>query len=93
MKEEQPKKAVAEVEYWDNKGTYAKISADREIRTQEVLKTCKVVPVRPAQDPSRKLADRIATYHNLRKMRTDYKNYVKKYGQPEFSVPSEISGN
>lgn len=49
------------------------------------------VPIRPPQDPTKKLKERLNTYCNVRKMRTDYKNYVRKYGQPPFEVPSTIS--
>jgi hypothetical protein len=49
------------------------------------------VPLRKStKDPAQKLKERLDTYHNVRKMRTDYKNYVKIYGTPEFGVPEEI---
>lgn len=48
------------------------------------------VPVRTQKDPTEKLKERMNTYHNLRKMQTDYKNYVKRYGNPSFYVPEEI---
>lgn len=48
------------------------------------------VPKRPKKDPSEKLKERLNTYRNVRKMRTDYKNYVKWYGTPSFEVPAEI---
>lgn len=48
------------------------------------------VPVRLPKDPTEKLKERMNTYHNLRKMQTDYKNYVKRYGNPSFYVPEEI---
>jgi hypothetical protein len=44
------------------------------------------VPKRPPKkNPVEKLKERLATYHNLHKMRTDYKNYVRWYGEPSFS--------
>jgi hypothetical protein len=45
------------------------------------------VPKRPPKkNPEEKLKERLETYHNLRKMRTDYKNYVRWYGEPSSSV-------
>ena len=44
------------------------------------------VPRQAPKDPAKKLKDRLDTYHNLRKMKTDYKNYIRKYGEPPFSV-------
>lgn len=49
------------------------------------------VPSRKPKDPSEKLKERLNTYHNVRKMRTDYKNYVRWYGVPSFDVPNEIT--
>jgi hypothetical protein len=49
------------------------------------------VPVRPTKNPEEKLKERLASYHNVRKMRTDYKNYVRWYGKPSFDVPVEIT--
>lgn len=51
------------------------------------------VPRRPIKDPVEKLKERLNTYRNLRKMRTDYKNYVHKYGTPNFYVPDELWRN
>lgn len=49
------------------------------------------VPRIPVKDPAEKLKERLATYHNVRKMRTDYKNYVRWYGTPSsLTVPEEI---
>ena len=92
MKEEAPK-VVAVIEYWDRKGAYEKITNIRDSRTQAALEKCTVVPMRPPQNPLSKLQDRLNTYHNIRHMRTDYKNYVRKYGTPQIEVPSEISEN
>jgi hypothetical protein len=51
------------------------------------------VPKRlPKKSPEEKLKERLSTYHNVRKMRTDYKNYIRKYGEPSsVSVPVEIA--
>lgn len=48
------------------------------------------VPARPQKDPAEKLKERLATYKNVRKMKTDYKNYVHTYGTPTFYVPEEL---
>jgi hypothetical protein len=48
------------------------------------------VPRRPQKNPEDKLKERLNTYHNVRKMRTDYKNYVRWYGKPSFDVPEKI---
>ena len=92
-KDEETPKVVEVVENWDRKGTYNKMMADRERKIQAALSKCTVVPMRSHQDPHIKLLERVSTYKNVRKMKTDYKNYVRKYGQPEFCVPSEIGGN
>lgn len=42
------------------------------------------------KDPTEKLKERLNTYKNVRKMKTEYKNYVKKYGTPSFYVPEEL---
>lgn len=49
------------------------------------------VPHRKPKDSSEKLKERLNTYHNVRKMKTDYKNYVRWYGVPSFDVPNEIT--
>ena len=49
------------------------------------------VPRRPQKNPEDKLKERLDTYHNVRKMKTDYKNYVRWYGKPSFEVPEKIS--
>lgn len=60
------------------------------VTRQKIMEMSVKVPLKPPQDPSKKLKERLATYHNVQKMRTDYKNYVRKYGKPSFSVPLEI---
>jgi hypothetical protein len=53
------------------------------------------VPKRPPKkSPEEKLRERLATYHNVRKMRTDYKNYVRWYGEPPKDIIiSDFNGN
>lgn len=56
----------------------------------KITDTLVKVPVKPPRDPAEKLKERLATYHNTKKMRTDYKNYVRWYGTPSFDVPDDI---
>jgi hypothetical protein len=58
-------------------------------RQQNMEKSLHVV-VRPSKCPHEKLKERLNTYKNVRKMKTDYKNYVKRYGTPSFYVPEEL---
>jgi hypothetical protein len=60
---------------------------------QKIMESCVKIPVRPSKDPAEKLKERLNTYKNVRKMRTDYKNYVRWYGVPpsSISVPVEVS--
>lgn len=68
-----------------------KVNEDNYITRQKIMENCSVhVPVRPQKDPTEKLKERMNTYSNLRKMRTDYKNYVKRYGTPPFYVPEKL---
>lgn len=67
-----------------------KFNQDNYIARQKIMETSKHVPVRTQKDPTEKLKERMNTYKNLRKMQTDYKNYVKRYGNPSFYVPEEI---
>lgn len=87
MKKEEEKPATVEVEYFNKNEQYAKIQASMERQRNAAMERSVLVKVKPPQDPLEKLKRRIATYHNVRKMRTDYKNYTRKYGP----VPSEIS--
>lgn len=69
-----------------------KFFEDNYVTRQKIMESAKHIPIRrPPQDPTKKLKERLETYCNVRKMRTDYKNYVRKYGQPPFEVPSTIS--
>lgn len=67
-----------------------KFNEDNYIVRQKIMETSKYVTVKKPKDPTEKLKERMNTYHNLRKMQTDYKNYVKRHGNPSFYVPEEI---
>lgn len=67
-----------------------KFNEDNYIMRQKIIETSKHVPVKLPKDPTEKLKERISTYKNLRKMQTEYKNYVKRHGNPSFYVPEEI---
>ena len=69
-----------------------KVNEDNYVLRQQIMEECsKHVPARPTKNPEEKLKERLASYHNLRKMRTEYKNYVRWYGKPSFDVHEEIS--
>ncbi len=91
-KEEAPKK-VEEVNTWDRLSVYNRINKDNESRRNRAMESSRHVVIQNTFDPHRKLRERLDTYNNLRRMRTDYKNYVKKFGKPDFEVPSKISEN
>ena len=84
--------ATAETEtiIFDKAQAIKKMFEENAIRRNKAMETSKTVVVRSAKDPTEKLKERLATYCNVRKMRTDYKNYVKKYGTPSFYVPEEL---
>lgn len=63
---------------------------DNYTTRQKIMEKSVKVPVKSPQDPTKKLKERLETYCNVRKMRTDYKNYVRWYGQPPFDVPTEL---
>lgn len=67
-----------------------KFNVDNFVARSKIIENAVKVPVKPPRDPAEKLKERLATYHNIKKMRTDYKNYVRHYGEPSFSVPEEI---
>lgn len=67
-----------------------KFNEDNYVTRQKIMESSKHVIVKTPKDPTEKLKERINTYHNLRKMQTDYKNYVKSHGNPSFYVPEEI---
>ena len=83
-KEETPK--IVE-NTWDRKGVYNRINAQNELKRKIAMESSRHVVVRGTQDPHRKLRERLSTYHNVRHMKTDYKNYVKTFGKPAFEVP------
>lgn len=67
-----------------------KIVLENEQRRNTVMETSRIVNVPDPKDPAFKLKERLATYKNVRKMKTDYKNYVKKFGEPSFYVPEDL---
>jgi hypothetical protein len=87
-----PKAAAAETEtiIFDKAQAIKKMFEENAIRRNKAMETSKTVIVPKPKDPTEKLKERLATYRNVRKMRTDYKNYVKKYGTPSFYVPEEL---
>ena len=56
-----------------------KFNEDNYVTRQKIMETSKHVTVKKPKDPTEKL-----------KMRTDYKNYVKRYGTPSFYVPEKL---
>jgi hypothetical protein len=85
-----PPKAVVEEIIFDKSQAIKKMFEENEVQRNKAMETSKLVVVRTPKDPTDKLKERLATYRNVRKMRTDYKNYVKRYGQPSFYVPEEL---
>jgi hypothetical protein len=67
-----------------------KFNEENFVARSKIIENAVKVPVKPHRDPAEKLKDRLATYHNTKKMRTDYKNYVRLYGEPSFEVPEYI---
>jgi hypothetical protein len=68
-----------------------KFNEENYVLRQKIMEEgSKHVPVRPIKNPEEKLKERLNTYHNVHKMRTDYKNYVRWYGKPSFDVPDLI---
>ena len=68
-----------------------KFNEDNYVLRQKIMEEdSKHVPVKPSKNPEEKLKERLNTYHNVRKMRTDYKNYVRWHGTPSFDIPVEI---
>ena len=92
-----PPKVVAEetpavVFVFEKDRMLKKFNEDNFVLRQKIMEEgSKHVPVRPTKNPEEKLKERLASYHNVRKMRTDYKNYVRWYGKPSFDVPVEIT--
>lgn len=91
--EEKPKVAAIVEDFYDVNDRFKKLQARMEAARQAAMEKSVHVPPRKPRDPLKKLKRRIATYHNLRHMRTDYKNYVRLHGEPPFPVPSKISSN
>lgn len=68
-----------------------KFNHDNYIERHKIMENKSVhIPMRPQKDSTEKLKERINTYKNIRKMQTDYKNYVKRHGTPSFYVPEEL---
>ncbi len=84
--------ATAETEtiIFDKAQAIKKMFEENAIRRNKAMETSKTVVVPKPKDPTEKLKERLGTYRNVRKMRTDYRNYVKKYGTPSFYVPEEL---
>ena len=91
--EEKPKVSFVVEDFYDVKDRFKKLQARMEAARQAAMEKSVHVPHQPPRDPLKKLKRRLDTYHNLRHMRTDYKNYVRLYGEPPFTVPSKISSN
>ncbi len=91
--EEAPKKVVIEYDGFDGRKKFEQVERQRDLYKQSVLDKCQVVAVRPGPSPVDILRRRMATYKNVRRARTDYKNYVRHHGTPPFKVPSEITAN
>ncbi len=87
-----PPKAAAETEtiIFDKTQAIKKMFEENAIRRNKAMESSKMVVVPSPKDQTEKLKERLGTYRNVRKMRTDYKNYVKKYGTPSFYVPEEL---
>lgn len=86
-KEEEKVKAEEEIFHFDVNQRYNEIQAKMERTRRIAMENSKHVKVPEPKDPLEKLKRRLETYHNIRKMKTDCKNYIRKYGEP----PSEIS--
>ena len=67
-----------------------KLERENEKRRNSAMENSKRVNVPDPKDPSFKLKERLETYKNIHKMKTEYKNYVKKFGEPSFYVPEEL---
>ena len=83
---------VTQVFVFEKDRMLKKFNVDNFVLRQKIMEDSSkhVVPIKPAKNPSEKLQERLNTYRNVRKMRTDYKNYVRWYGKPSFNVPDEI---
>ena len=91
--EDEPKKFVVEYDGFDGNKKFDQVDRQRDLYKQSVLAKCQVVPMRTVRSPVDVMRRRMATYKNVRKARTDYKNYIKRHGEPPFEVPCEIKVN
>ena len=83
--------AVAEVFVFEKDRMMNKFNVENYTTRQRLMEEKSFyVPPRPIKNPADKLKERLHTYKNIRKMKTDYKNYVKKFGPPQFYVPEEL---
>ncbi len=92
--DEKPTKVAVSADEWlDTNKKIRELEFKRAAqRTKAQLKGATVPPPQPPKDPRKKIIERLKTYHNVRRMRTDYKNYVRLHGElTDVSVPSEIS--
>ncbi len=92
--EEKPTKVVVVAEEWaDTNKKIRELEYKRAAqRTKALLKGATVPQPQPPKDPRKKIIERLKTYHNVRRMRTDYKNYIRLHGElTGVRVPSEIS--
>lgn len=89
-----PPKATAEATEEPSQFMFERDKMIKKFNVDNYIMRSKISPIdvprRPKKDPVEKLKERINTYRNLRKMKTDYKNYVHRYGSPSFYVPEEI---
>lgn len=92
MEKESAPEPAPEVFVFEKDRMFKKFNETNYALRQKLMEEgSKHVPVRHPKDPAEKLKERLDTYHNVRKMRTDYKNYVRWYGKPSFDVPNEIT--
>lgn len=87
-----PEETSAKAEFvFEKDRMIKKFNEDNYVMRQKILdEKSFFVTSKPQKDPAEKLKERLATYKNVRKMRTDYMNYVKIYGPPSFYVPEEL---
>jgi hypothetical protein len=90
-----PPKVQAEAESGAPVFVFERDRMIQKFHVDNYVNRAKIQPIdvlrRPKKNPDEKLKERLSTYHNLRKMRTDYKNYIRTYGEPSFNVPNEIT--
>lgn len=75
--------------FFDRAKAIKKMFEENEIMRNKAMASSKHIFLK-TKDPVDKIKERLATYKNIKKMRTDYKNYVKQHGTPSFYVPEEL---